>query len=244
VATPSAGLPLRLVDPLFVAIGGGLLAWVLTRKRLDNPQLLVFVSVPYLFSIWTSQWSPLLTAAALIPSAGFCLTCKPTIGAALFAAVPTRRALVSAGLLLLASLLVWPAWPREWIAQLPAAAHAQAPVVVPGGVLILLALLRWRRPEARLLVALSLVPQTLLSYEIVPLFLLVTTWREASILWLLSLAAYTLHRAHGAYPSFDAYFAGSAQWFVWLVYLPATALVLSRPNVNRSGLSYEVEGEG
>ena len=76
------------------------------------------------------------------------------------------------------TLVLWPWWPREWLAQLSTVTHMSAPVTRWGGPLLLLAALRWRRPEARLLLGLSCIPQTPVVYEAVPLFLLVTTLRE------------------------------------------------------------------
>jgi hypothetical protein len=46
------------------------------------------VSLPALMTLQTSQWSLLLTGAALVPAVGFLLVAKPTIGLALFAAFP------------------------------------------------------------------------------------------------------------------------------------------------------------
>jgi hypothetical protein len=46
-----------------------------------------------------------------------------------------------------------------------------APVLRPGGWLLLLALIRWRTPEGRLLAALACVPQTGGLYDTLPLFL-------------------------------------------------------------------------
>ena len=63
-----------------------------------------------------------------------------------------------------------------------------APVtyVTAGGPLILLALLRWRRPEARLLVALGCIPHTTMLYEALPLFLVARRWQEGVLLAALS----------------------------------------------------------
>ena len=60
-ATGSAG-----IDALFIGVGAGLLAWALTRRTLANPQLWVFASFPMMVAAQTVQWSPYLTAAALI----------------------------------------------------------------------------------------------------------------------------------------------------------------------------------
>jgi hypothetical protein len=135
--------------------------------------------------IWRSgrRWSPALT-----PSLGFLLACKPTIGAALFAGYPTRRAFITASVFALTSVVIYPSWPWYWFEGLRHTAHMTAPVthLTAGGPLLLLALLKWRRPEARILAALSCVPHTTLLYETVPLFLIVRRWYEGVVLVLLT----------------------------------------------------------
>ena len=107
-AIPFALFPLRVADALFVGLAAALFGWVLTRDRMDSPQLFAFGSAAYPNAFHMSQWSPLLSAAALIPSLGFLLACKPTLGLPLFAAYPSRHAILSAGLITCASIAVWP----------------------------------------------------------------------------------------------------------------------------------------
>jgi hypothetical protein len=105
-----------------------------------------------------------------------------------------------------------------------------APVMRPGGLLLLLAALRWRRPDARLLLGLSLIPQTPVAYEVLPLFLLVSTIAEGVVLWGATLLLIPVVNSLSGKP-YDEWMALSGQWMVWLVYLPALVLVLRRPNV-------------
>jgi hypothetical protein len=221
---PLAPLPLRVVDPLVAGLSGALLCLALTRQRLANPSLLVFVSVPYFYLAQATQWSAVLMAGALLPGAGWLLACKPSIGAALWLAYPRGRAAAWAAGFVVISIALWPGWVREWLDTLSILTHMAAPVTMPGGVLILLTVLRWRRPEARLLLALSLVPQTLAFYEAVPLFLVPQRWSEAWLLWAGTFVGYFLARDVGTY-------IAGAHWLVWLGYLPAVAMVLRRPNV-------------
>jgi hypothetical protein len=81
-----------------------------------------------------------------------------------------------------------------------------------------------------LLAALACVPQTPIIYEIVPLFLLVRTFREAAALIVLTgvVGQIVLRIAQGA--DYNTWMAINGQWMVWLIYLPCTALVLCRPN--------------
>jgi hypothetical protein len=96
---------------------------------------------------------------------------KPTVGAAVFAAYPNRPALWAAVGVLALSIAVMPGWPLQWREAL-SANIASVPALLPGGFLLLLGLVHWRSPEARLLAALACVPQTIGYYEMLPLFLI------------------------------------------------------------------------
>jgi hypothetical protein len=230
VAMPFAWASPRLADALFVGFGAALLAWALTRRTLANPQLLVFASFAMMVTAQSVQWSPWLTAAALMPWMGFLFACKPTIGAAMLAVYPSRAGFIGAGAFALLTLAIWPWWVAAWWPNLSAVTHLSAPVTRWGGPLILLALLKWRRQDARLLVALACVPQTPLLYEVVPLFLLVQTFREGTMLVVLTALVERIVVMTAAGADYQALMALSGQWMVWLVYLPCTVLVLRRPN--------------
>src|SRR4051795_7151893 len=227
---PIASLPLRWVDPLFVAAGFGLYTWAVTTSRLRAPALIALISLPALMTLQTSQWSLLVTGAALVPALGFLLVAKPTIGLALFVSNPKRTTAVGCAFFLILSVVVWPGWIRDWRATFASAPHIVAPIMRPGGVLVLLALARWRRAEARLLVAMACVPHTTAPYETIPLFLIPRTWPEAWILWALGFAAYGAQWLSGPYASQAAYWASGAEWIVALLYLPCLAMILYRPN--------------
>jgi hypothetical protein len=226
-ALPLAWLPLAVADPMFVGLGTATLAWVLMRDRLDDPRLLVFISGAGVLALQTSQWSPLLSAAALTPVLGALLACKPTLGLALLIAYPSKGAAIGFAAFLLLSLLARPAWPAEWLHGLPAATHLIAPVTRPAGLLVLAAIVRWRRPEARLLVALSCMPQTPELYEAVPFFLMPGTWAESGGLLVLTLMAGAGHRFGGPYTSYDAYMSAGGLWMLWALFIPATIWIVT-----------------
>jgi hypothetical protein len=230
VAIPVAPLPVPVADATVVAIGAFALAWALTRTTIWNPQLLVFASTPMLTSGQTVQWSPLLTAAALTPALAWVFACKPTIGAALWLYAPSRRTFLAAAGFTVLTVVAWPWWVADWARGLDAASHMRAPVQQWGGPLLLLALLRWRRREARMLAALSCVPQTPALYEAVPLFLIVTSVPEGVMLVALTLLAgmATAVLAEGA--DYMGWMRINGQVMVALVYLPCLAMVLKRPN--------------
>ena len=128
IGIPASVLPLFAANALFAGCGAAALAWSLTRTRLNNPRLLVFASFAYLHAAQASQWSPLLTAAALTPGLAFVLAAKPTIGAALWIAYPSFR---SASLIVstfAVSLLVRPSWIWEWWPTLSDLTHVVAPI--------------------------------------------------------------------------------------------------------------------
>jgi hypothetical protein len=126
------------------------------------------------------------------------------------------------------SFAAYPGWVREWldaVARTPHKPHLLRPL----GFLLLLAALRWRRPEARMLALLSLVPQTTALYEVLPLVLITENKAQAMGFAVLTMVAHLLFflGPQGPWPVGAAY-----QWWILLslVYLPALVLVLRRPN--------------
>lgn len=227
-------LPLAFVDQLaaraiFAALSGGLFAYALSR---DHPQgLLAFGTLPLFYAVVLGQWSLLLTAAAVLPALGVVLAAKPTLGAAIWIARPTRVAALSALALVVLSLVVDPTWPWSWWGATRGVDHVRAPVLRPWGVLLLLAALRWRRPEGRLLLALACAPQTLVPYELIPLWLIPRTWWEAvGLLVLMNAAFLVTNIIPGPAATQDEYFAATAPVLIWLVYCPCLLMVLRRPN--------------
>ena len=103
----------------------------------------------------------------------------------------------------------------------------------------MLMLLRWRRPEARLVLALACVPQTPLLYETVPLFLVPQAVIEGGVLWLGSWLVALWQAAAGPYHTDLERFTASARAIGWLLYLPCVAMILRRPNVGHVPLWLE-----
>jgi hypothetical protein len=183
-AVPFSFLPYP--DFWFVGLGVALFAWAATSQPRLHWSLMVLASPAMLQLFHLAQWSALLTAAALLPSVGFLLACKPSVGAALWCAFPTRRTAVGVLVFTAASLALFPSWPWRWLAQVQTAFHVQAPITFWGGPLVLLALYYWRTWEARLLVALACVPQSGFYYDIWPLFLIPRRVEEAVYLLIAS----------------------------------------------------------
>ncbi len=229
VAAPFALLPLHVVDPLFVALSACAFVWAITRYTLQTPALLACASIAFIAAVQVSQWSPLLVAAALTPSLGFLLACKPTIGAALWIAYPSWRSAVGAATMVALSFMIWPGWFAVWRETLTDTRHMVAPVMRWGGPLLLLALAKWRTHEGRLLAALACVPQTPLLYEAVPLFLIPRTLLEGITLLVGTTAVLTI-RDIWAPGDYEQSLAFTGHWMVYLIYLPCLVMILRRPN--------------
>jgi hypothetical protein len=232
IAAPFALLPLQSALWLWAGIGTGGLTWALLGRGWWG--LLGLGSAFYLHALISLQWSPLLTAAIGLPALGFVWAAKPTIGTALFAGWPSRAAVIGAFGLTALSFVVIPGWVQPFLATSLAMPHAAPPVIRPGGFLLLLSFVRWRRPEARMLGVLALVPQTTLLYEMVPLLLIPRTSRE--MLLLVALSIVTGVFALQTDPSHHLTAAITSLWpvFLLLVYLPCVGLVLMRPNVSNT----------
>jgi hypothetical protein len=223
---PFTFLPLAPARALFAAAGAAAFTYVVTRR--GRWGLYLLISGAMLWSVVDVQWPPLLIAAGLTPALSWVLAVKPTVGVALWAAYPNRKAVLGGLVLVALSLLIRPGWVHEWLDSVARTPH-KAHLCRPGGFLLLLGLLRWRRPEGRLLACLGLVPVTTAVYETLPLALICRNRREAAAFASLTMLAHLFFYAgpQGPWPVGAAY-----QWWVLLilVYLPAIMAVLRRPN--------------
>jgi hypothetical protein len=235
MALPFAPFPRELAGALFMGVSCGLLAFGLFRNGFSNYAL--FLSAPFWFSLIAVQWSPLLVAAALLPTLLPLTLAKPNIGLPIFLSYPTWRGFALSVGFVLVSLLVLPSWPLDWLNN--ASTHAVfQPVRVVPGFLLLLAALRWRRPEARLLLLLALIPQRPI-YDQLALWLVaqrdsaqdaypLQTTRPLALLHasrpmvLLSLLSWLALSCWLLFPSLNVH------WIVWGMYLPALVILLVR----------------
>jgi hypothetical protein len=219
---------------LFAAISIGLFAWALGHY--GSASMLALVSFATWHAITLVQLSPLIASALVLAPVSALLVIKPTSGAAIFAARPRWWPVVAGVALIGVSFMVQPSWVRDWVAALRSTTVAEgydvghfAIVQFRGGILVLTALTKWRRPEARLLVALACIPQTLLPYEAVLLFLIPRGWIECGVMLVLSYLMFLIAIRNG-----PASFAVRTLTFgpaaTWAMYLPATLMVLRRAN--------------
>jgi hypothetical protein len=228
LAVPFTLIPVGIARPIFDILIGWAFAYALWKHR--GPfGLLAIVSGPYLFAMASGQTTPLMVAASLIPALGFLQVLRPNTSAPLWIARPTWIALLGAGGFLALSLAILPTWPRDWWMALPAdTTQLVPPIMRPLGFVLLLAAVRWRTPEGRLILATAFAPQSTLLYELVPMALVPANRLEMLVFvassWIPLLAADQLLIA-----------PGSAEWGMigWQVtlfagYLPMLALLLRR----------------
>ena len=223
---PLAPLPAQVAGALFSGLSAGLLAFVLSATG-GLRSFLLFLSPSFGFAIVLGQWSPLLVAAALAWPLSWALVCKPTIGLPLFLYRPSWRAAIACTAFLVITLVIQPSWPLDWWRNSQRLDGHFIPLLRPFGFVAVLALLRWRRPEGRLVGTMTLVPQNLYFYDQLPLFLAATTVRRTLLLILLSWSAWWIGRIGCATPRYCG--PESELWIILLMYLPATFMALLAP---------------
>jgi hypothetical protein len=230
---PLMALSEHVAATIFVALSTFLLAFGLTRNGWHL--LPLFLTEPYANSARLGQWSILLTSFLFFPWVGLVLSAKPQTAIPLLLATRSRKGVVLAliGTVILTgiSLALFSGWPLAWIEGVRNARFMDPPITRFGGFLVLLALLRWRRPEAWLIVGLACMPQAWGWYNTLPLFTIPATWRESVAMavvatagaWIASSSIHPVNSLPELYDWIGTVIAITA-------YLPATLLVLRRPN--------------
>jgi hypothetical protein len=236
VTLPLASLPEAWAAASFMLIGGGVFAWTLMEH--GYAPLAGFCSSALLGAASGGQWAPLLVSAIVVPPIGIFFAAKPTVATAYFFARPNWWPIIGGLVLVAIALAMQPTWISDWRQAMEwnkalwaSSTHFRAIVRVPGGVIALLCLLRWRRPEARLVAALACVPLTPSPYETVPLFLVPRSAGEAALLSAASFGVqFVLDHVTPTLPSDRAKFEYVARLLAWVMYPLATAMVLRRRN--------------
>jgi hypothetical protein len=226
VVSPFVQYTLRAGHIAFVVAGTALLGWRLSRSALWP--LLIFASPGFAMAARLGQWSPYLTFAAITPSAGFLLACKPTLGLGCFAYRPSWRAVTSATAIVAISLLIMPNWPGEWLSNVGQVRAHPAPIATAAGPFLALALLRWRQREARMLLIMACVPQLLMFADQLPLFLVARDRREALFYTLAGLVVAMIWIPRHYLQA--GIVALTAPYVLVGCYLPALWIVMRRPN--------------
>jgi hypothetical protein len=220
LAVPFVGLHPEIAGAIFFGVSSALLALGLVRD--DPHRLKIFLAYPYWAALMTAQWTPLLMSAAMFPLAfAFCLA-KPHVGGPIALVHPSRRGIAAALLLLLISLIWLPRWPWEWISQLGGYQHF-FPILVFPGILLALALLRYRDRDGLLLLLFCIVPQRWF-YDAFPLWLIPKTRRSilATVVCSWGVGMWRLYHMPRSFHEVGF-------WSVLGFYLPMLAVVLFRP---------------
>ena len=224
VASPLANIRPEIAGAIFVGLSSALLAWGLLR---DSPyRLPLFLSAPFVQAAILGQWSPLLTAAALMPSLQFLAAAKPTVGLAAWIYNPSRRGIIGGLILVAIAFLVLPSWLGDWREVVGTTNKYRGPATTLLGAFLLLGVLRWRRREGRLFIAMSLMPQLPVFYDSLILWLIPSTlWRSVA----LSAASWVGYLAWYPHHTSPAQNEIAFPWLVFTIYAPALVLLLLLP---------------
>jgi hypothetical protein len=223
---PFAALPYLIALGTFFGAGSALLAWGIATKA--PHQLAIFCSFPYIMAAHLGHWSPWMTAALLVPALGFLVAVKPNLGLAAAVTRPSRSMFIGAALLIIVSLLIAPSWPLWWRNAMAEVPTHVVPFATWYGAPLLLAALRWRTHQGRLLLAMSLMPQTATFADQLLVMLVARTRFEAVLLAAMSAiggVAWLARLRWGGHPAMVG-----GPYVVLSIYLPALLIVLRHKN--------------
>jgi hypothetical protein len=224
VATPFSFLRPEIAGALFVGLSSALLAWALLR---DSPyRLPLFLSAPFVQAAILGQWAPLLTAAALMPTFQLFAAAKPTVGLAAWIYKPSLRGIIGGLVLVAISFLILPGWLGDWRETTAGMTKYRGPATTLLGAFLLLGVLRWRRREGRLFVAMSLMPQLPVFYDSLILWLIPSTLWRSLALSAVSWVGYLMWYPSRASPAQNEI---AFPWLVFTIYAPALILLLLLP---------------
>jgi len=218
ITLPLLPLPRPMAAGIFLGLSAAILSYALTRHG-ESWRLLTFLAFPFWAAVQTVQWSPILLAVYFCPALLPITLAKPHLGAAMALSIPWRGWPVAlAATLGGLSLALLPTWPLAMVGSIGAPGDYRPPVLGIPGVLLLLAALRYRVREARLLLLLACLPQRAFYDQL----LVFATARNRNELQVLILGSWLCYIAW-----FFAPIPG-VPWHIWLIYLPALIIVLLR----------------
>lgn len=161
-ALPFSFLPDPIAVVAWVSIIVGLMTYAITQDGWWR--LPILGSLPLIASILQVQWAPLMLCMWMYPALLPIASLKPNLGLALATRKITRAGIIAAFAFLLFSLVLFPLWPWYWLGTAKQATHLIPLLFWPGPFLVL-ALIRWKKPESRLLLVMACVPQVMYFYD-------------------------------------------------------------------------------
>lgn len=230
--SPLGLLPVIAARAVFASISAGFFAWAITRDGWHRWP--VFISVSFLVNVELGQWSALYAAAFFLPALSVIGIAKPNLAVPLIAGtsrLQTLSWLVAGGVaLLIISQVIRPGWHEAWFENVRAAPHFKPYLLRPLGFLMLLAALRWRRPEARWLLALSVIPVAPTFYDQLLLAVVCLTSREALLFASSTVVLFFYVGFNTPQPDYASWGRLVGNGTLWICYFPALVMVLRRPN--------------
>jgi hypothetical protein len=229
---PFAFMPMVAARATFAAASLAVFTFLLMRRGVWA--LVALLSAPAFLTVSLVQWSGWIACAAMVPWLGWAFACKPNAGLPVLTAYSSARSvvtgLIAATVLVVLAFVLSPGWVGDWLNAIRGQPHFRPYVLRPGGFLLLLALLRWRRPEARWLATLACIPGTPGPQEALVFFAWPTSRRQLLVLGLLSHAA-----IWAAFPArqsgdFYSYTKVAAIANIAFLYIPMLIVILRRPN--------------
>jgi len=232
LAIPLSWLSVVAARCVFMGLSSAALTYGLSARGVVG--LIPLASGAFLSAVQMCQWSPLFAAATLLPGIGWVWAAKPNLGVVQLAAKPSTYALVSAMLggcvLALVAFLYLPSWVGDWFGTMHQARHIRPLALSWLGSPLLLAALRWRRPEGRVLLALAIVPTNPSVQDALLLLATPLPFGNAVLLSISSLLVDAMIGDWPSFPDFAHYAAANAHALLALIYLPALVMMLRRPN--------------
>jgi len=238
LAIPVSWLPVVAARCVFIAVSSAALTYALSARGVIG--LVPLASGAFLAAVQMCQWSPLLAAGMLLPAIGWVWVAKPNLGASQLAASPIRSALISATVggcaLALLAFMYLPSWVGDWFGTMHRAPHIRPLAFSWLGCPLLLAALRWRRPEGRVLLMLAVVPTNPSLQDALVLLATPLPFGNAALLSVSSLFVDPVVGDGPSYGSFTEYATANSHALLALVYLPALIMMFRRPNEGRAPL--------
>jgi hypothetical protein len=230
---PFTLIPSHLAGTVFVFLSAFLLVYGATRGGWQK--LPMFPSVAFMTSARLGQLSAFICAALFIPTLSFFSIAKPQASLPILGAaktvVPWMLAIAGGIVFSFISFLLLPAWPAAWWESIAGADFFHPPIMTIPGAFIGLVLLRWRRPEAWLVFIAACLPQTWYPYNGLILLTIGATYRESSVLSLISSFGWLITYGWliGEWRSAETR-AVMQHVLIIMGYIPAVILVLQRKN--------------